>query len=405
MSPKTPTAITLGRLISELGRRSGQVLVTTVLIQAGTFLLLATSALVLSRSQFASLSLIVATTILSSAIFDLGLSTTTTRQFGKTRNEAIFSTAFAIRLAFFPFACIAGAALFAAGLPDLGLGLALGALQNIWNGARATDQARQDYDSFLRSSIAFAMLRAAAGLAAVMLMPEPVLIAVAIYAIPLFATYWSSSARLLTKWASLPFAWDWGLTRYSAYVYVAAMSFVALPYAPQLILSSGQNEVTIATYGVILTFSGAINLIFFSLRSVLLPMMLSSDGRLENALWSRRGLLATTGVFATMAIVGVALSVVVQLIYAGKYPDIVPSFLVSFLGYAATATIGLYSLSVHTRGVPELNAAVSLLRLSALFLMTIFVPPSLLAMVSYVAVAMVSSELLLTLLLAQRMAR
>jgi hypothetical protein len=285
---------------------------------------------------------------------------------------------------------------------ELGLGLILGALMNVWNGARATDQARQDYRSFLRSNIAFALLRLTAGLAAVVLRPEPVLIAVAIYAIPLVAACWSSSTRLLTGSVSARFAWTWGMARYSAYVYVSAMSFVALPYAPQLMLLSGNNKLTIATYGVILTFSGAINLIFFSLRSVLLPMMLTSDGRLERALWSRGGLVYIAGLLASLVVVGFVLAVVVQFLYGSKYPEIVPSFLVSFIGYATTATIGLYSLSVHTRGIPELNAAVSLLRLASLFLMSVFVPPSLLAVVSYVAVAMVSCELLLALLLARK---
>ncbi|WP_439603099.1 hypothetical protein [Devosia sp.] len=394
----------LGRLLAEIGHRSSQVFFTTVLIQAATFVLLATSALVLPTEQSAALSLIVATTMLSSAVLDFGLSTTTTRHFGKTRDDGIFSAAFAVRLALVPIACIACALLWLSGAKEVGLGLGLGALQNVWNGARATDQARQDYESFLRSSIAFAIIRMAAGLTAVVLMPVPVAIAVAMYALPLLATYWSSSARLPRR-GSTPFAWNRGLTRYSAYVYVAGMSFVALPYAPQLILSSGNNDATMATYGVILTFSGAINLIFFSLRSVLLPMMLSADGRLEHALWSRRGLVATTCLFASLVVVGIVLAVGMQFLYAGKYPNILPSFLVSFVGYAATATIGLYSLSIHTKGLPELNAAVSVLRLASLFLMSILIPPSLLAVVSYVAVAMVSSELILALLLARRMTR
>jgi O-antigen/teichoic acid export membrane protein len=369
------------------------------------FVLLATAALVLPTKQFAALSLIVAATILSSVILDFGLSTTTTRYFGKTRDDGIFSTAFAIRLVLVPIAGIVTLLLWASGAPELGLGIALGALQNIWNGARATDQACQDYDSFLRSSIAFAILRLASGLTVLALKPEPALIATAMYAIPLLAAHWSRSARAFRAVSSIQFEWNWGLTRYAAYVYVAAISFAALPYAPQLILSSGNNEETIASYGVILTFSGAINLVFFSLRSVLLPMMLSADGRLEHALWSRRGLALTAGLFSSLILVGVVLALGVQLVYASKYPDIVPSFLVSFIGYAATATIGLYSLSVHTRGVPELNAAVSLLRLASLLVMSIFVPSSLLAVVSYVAFAMVGSELLLVVLVARKAPR
>lgn len=405
MIAPAPTVGSLGRLLSELGRRSSQVLFTTILVQAGAFVLLATSALVLSTQQFASLSLIVATTILSSAMLDLGLSTTTTRQFGKTRDDAVFSAAFAVRLALVPMACIGGTLLWLSAASELGLGIILGAFLNVWNGARATDQARQDYDSFLRSSIAFAILRIVAGIAVIALHPEPVLIAVAIYAIPLAAAHWSRSARLLTRSFSTRLAWSWDMTRYSAYVYLAGISFAALPYAVQLIMSANKSEMATATYGVILTFSGALNLVFFSLRSVLLPMMLAADGHLERALWSRRGLLATTGLLASLILVALLLAAAVQFLYGSKFPDIVPSFLVSFIGNAATATIGLYSLSVHTRGVPELNVAISLLRLASLLIMSIFVPPSLLEVVSYVAVTMVGTELLLALLLARKIPR
>jgi hypothetical protein len=181
---------------------------------------------------------------------------TTTAQFGKTRDEGVFATALAVRLALVPIACIIGASLWLSEARELGLGILLGALLNLWNGARATDQARQDHESFLRTSIAFAALRLVAGLIAILFHPEPMAIAAAIYAIPLVATFWSNSYRLLTRSFSVRLTWNWRMTRYSTYVYVAGMSFVALPYAPQLILSSGGNEVTISTYGIILTFAG-----------------------------------------------------------------------------------------------------------------------------------------------------
>ena len=405
MTTPAPSALSMDRLLADVGRRSTQVFLTSALIQAGTFVVLAAAALLLPTSEFASLSLIVATTVLSGALFDLGLSTTTTRQFGITRDEGVFAMPLAIRLLLVPVAGAVGLLLWQSGLREIGLGVLLGALQNIWVGSRAADQARQDYGSFLRSSIAFATLRLAAGLAVIILRPEPILIAVALYAVPLVAALWSRSSRSLGRLLAARPAWDWGMIRYSAFVYVAALSFVALPYAPQLAMAATHDEASIATYGVILTFAGAINLIFFSLRSVLLPMMLSTGGRLERELWSRRGAVAVGGLFVALVVVALVLATAVQAVYGGKYPDILPSFLISFVGYAATATIGLYSLSVHTRGVPELNAGVSLLRLAALGLISVLVPPSLLAVVCSVAATMVGSELLLALLLARRISR
>jgi hypothetical protein len=81
--------------------------------------------------------------------------------------------------------------------------------------------------------------------------------------------------------------------------------------------------------------------------------------------------------------------------YGDKFPGIGLAFLIFYAGSSATSMIGLYSLSVHTQGVPHLSMAINVVKLVVVAILLTAVGHSLLSVVTITAVAMVVGELLL----------
>lgn len=387
------------RVLREIASHTAITFLSTMAIQATTFAILALAGLVLPVGEFARLSLIVAAVMMASALFELGLNITSTKMFGDTHDEGYLHAAFLVRLGLAPLGAVIGAAVALAGLSDIGLGIGLGALLNIWNGMRATDQARQDYRSFTRSSLVFAVCRAVAGLAALFVLRDAALVAVAVYALPMVACAVSDSARFAWQAFSAPRPRLAGVFRYAAYVYVNAVTFIAIPYIPQFFVASRLDAADVGAYGLILTFTGPVSLVVYSLRSVLLPKMLGSDSHLEDMLWSRKGFAVVMWFAVAMALGGAIVGVGLEAVYAQRFPQILPAFLIFFTGYAATSAVGFYSLSVHTKGVPGLACWIGIFKLMTLAPALSLCGSSLPAIVFATAAVMLGFEILLALLL------
>lgn len=400
--PSSQSAASSQRMLREVASHTAITFLSTLAIQATTFIILSLAALKLPVEAFARLSLIVATVMLANALFELGLNITATKMYGDTRDESYLRTAFAVRLALVPVSAALGAAVVAVDLPDIGLGIGLGAVLNVWNGVRATDQARQDYRSFTRSSVIFAALRIAGGLGALFAFRNPAAIAIALYALPVVACAFSASLRQAREAFARPRPPLAGALRYAGYVYLNAITFIAVPYVPQFFVASRLDATDVGTYGLVLTFTGPVSLVVYSLRSVLLPKMLGSRSELEDMLWSRRGLAVILGLWAMAVLGGVAISFGLDALYGARFPHIQAAFLIFFAGYSGTATIGFYTLSIHTQGLPGLASLVGLVKFVALMLAAPLCGADLLAIVSTTAVMMLAFEIVLVALLARR---
>lgn len=389
--------------LREVAQHTALVFATTLAIQAATFLILASAALALTTDGFARLSLIVAATMLSNGLFELGLNLTSTKMYGDTRDEGFLRTAFLIRLLCVPLGCMVGVFVALAwGATDIGLGIGLGAALNLWNGVRASDQARQDYRSFVASSLSFAALRAVAGLGALYATGDPALTAIAIYVLPSAGAAFSASARYAVEAFAGPRRPMGDMLWYGTNVYLSAIAFIAIPYVPQFVIASRMNATAVGTYGLILTFTGPISLLVYSLRSVLLPKMLGDGSRLEDMMWSWRGLFAIVALWAALMAGGALLGYGLGIFYAHKFPEIRSTFTVFFIGFSATAMIGLYSLSVHTLAVPQLNAAISVAKFAILLVLLPLTGPALADVVALTATVMVAGEIALVALLGAR---
>jgi O-antigen/teichoic acid export membrane protein len=385
-----------GWILSEVARDAGVVFLSTLVIQATAFVVIALSGVILATGEFARLSIIVAATMLASALFELGLGLTVTKKYKESGDEVYLQTAFTVWLLVVPLAAVLGLGVaLLASLPDFGLGIGLGGMMNIWAGLRSTDQARQDYGSFARSGFAFAGVRLAASAAALLVLREPVAIALALYAVPMLVTPLSSSFRFAARAFSGPLKSAAEFATYAMYVYLNAVAFIATPYIPQFVIAARADPVEVGTYGLALTFTGPLSLLVYSLRSVLLPKMLGPCTAVEDLMWSRRGLGAILAAWAALMAGGVLSGYGLDVFYGHKFPDIRPVFLIFFTGFSATAMIGLYSLSVQTQGVPQVSMAINVAKLAVLAILLAQWGGALLPTVALTAGAMAAGELAL----------
>lgn len=389
-------------VLREVAQYTALVFASTLAIQATTFVILASAALVLATGDFARLSLIVAATMLANGLFELGLNLTSTKMYGDTRDEGFLRTAFLIRLLCVPLGCLLGLA-FALGwgAADIGLGIGLGAALNLWNGVRASDQAREDYRSFVAASLSFAALRGLAGVGTLYATRAPVLTAIAIYGLPIAGAAFSTSARYAVEAFTGPQRPVGDMLWYGTHVYLSALAFIAIPYVPQFVIASRLDAAAVGTYGLILTFTGPISLLVYSLRSVLLPKMLG-DGRFEDMMWSRRGLFTIVALWVALMAGGALLGYGLEIFYGHKFPEIRSAFTVFFIGVSATAMIGLYSLSVHTLGMPQISAGVGVAKFTILLALMSFTGATLFEVIVLTTLVMVAGEIALVALLGAR---
>ena len=390
-------------VLREVAQHTVLVFASTLAIQATTFLILASAALVLETDGFARLSLIVAATMLANGLFEFGLNVTSTKMYGDTSDEGFLRTAFLIRLLCVPLGCMLGLAVALAwGARDIGIGIGLGAALNVWNGVRASDQARQDYRSFVAASLSFAALRALAGLDTLHASGAPVLTAVAIYALPIAGAAFSTSARYAAEAFTGPRRPARDMLWYGTHVYLSALAFIAIPYVPQFVIASRLDATAVGTYGLILTFTGPISLLVYSLRSVLLPKMLGGGSRFEEMMWSRRGFFAILALWVALMAGGALLGYGLEIFYADKFPVIRSAFIMFFIGVSATAMIGLYSLSVHTLGMPQMSAVIGVAKFAILLALLALTGSTLSEVIALTAIVMVVGEIALVAMLGTR---
>lgn len=382
------------------------VFVSTLAIQLTTFGILAVAAMIMPAEAFARLSLIVAATMLANAVVELGLNTASTKMYCDTKDEGYLRSAFAVYLACLPIIALSsGATAYVAGLPDIGLGIALGGALNLWNAVRASDQARQDYHSFGRASMAFALLRLIAGGGTLYLTRDPVLTAVATFALPVLAGLLSASARFAFEAFSGPRRPVGALMWYTVHVYCSTVLFIAIPYISQFIMAARLNAEAIGSFGLILAFCGPISLLVYSLRSVLFPIMLGSDRILEDLIWSWKGLATILCCLLSLMCAGVIVGQGMDYSYGHKFPGIGTAFLIYFAGFSFTSMVGLYGLSQHTQGVPQLSSVINLIRVAALAGLLSQYGMTLNSMIAITAVVMCSGEVALAVVLGVRRMR
>ena len=287
------------------------------------------------------------------------------------------------------------------GATDIGLGIGLGAALNLWNGVRASDQARQDYRSFVAASLSFAALRVGAGLGALYTTGDPALTAIAIYVFPVAGAAFSRSARYVVEAFAGPrrpvgdMLW-YGATSISARCVHRHPVRAAIRHRVANERDRGRDLWTDPDLH----------------RPDFSPGLFAQErAAAENAWgWFPVGKhdVESAGPIRDRRTVGradgrwSAAGYGLEIFYAHKFPEIRSTFTMFFIGFSATAMIGLYSLSVHTLAVPQISAAIGIAKFAVLLVLLPLTGPALVDMVALTATVMVAGEIALVALLGAR---
>ena len=364
---KHPKDVPTAHGIRIIVNQASIVLFSSVFVQAVTFGVQSLSAALLPVPAFAELSLIVAAAMVSVAFFDLGLGLSVTKKYCESLDEGYLRMSFFVWSLLIPVGAAIGVLVAEViGDRNIGIGIAIGAVLNLWNGVRSVDQARQDYRSFLHSNLAFGTVRLIAGLTALYLSQSPAVVSLCIYAAPLVVLpLTASSFRFALEAFRKPRHSLADIAGYSLPVYLNAICFVALPFLPQFFVSARLGPIEAGTYGVILTFTAPTTLVINTIYNVLLPKFLDGRSRLEQRLWGTEGAILMIAATACIFLVGAIGGYFLSHLYGHRFPEIGPLFALYFVGYSISAILGIYTLSVHTLGVPTLAMVVHSVKLLA----------------------------------------
>jgi O-antigen/teichoic acid export membrane protein len=391
------TSMSLAR---DIFRQTTTTAATTLMVQLSTFAILAAAPLLLPSEAFAELSVIVASTMLANAFFDFGLSLTTTKFYGANRDGTYFFAAFRIRLLCLPLAAVALVLLAElTSLGTVGFGILNGAFLNLWNGVRATDQARQDYRSFTRISMIFASLRLVCGASALIALRDPVAIGLGLFVLPTVALFKSSSWQYVAGAIRNGGQGLARMLRYTFYVYINALVFIGIPYISQFVVAGRFDAVATGTYGLVITFTAPVSLVIYSLRAVMLPKMLGRNLGVEDVIWSGRGARGIAVIALLLCLGGVIIGLGLEQVYGSQFPEIRHSFTVFFFGFSVTAAVGIYSLSVHTLGLPQVAMWVAFGKAVAMAALLTLFGATLGEVIAITSFVMVLGELVLVALL------
>lgn len=330
-------------------------------VNISTFVVLAIAPIALSTESFATLTLVVAGILFGATLLDLGLSTTTVRQFAATKDERIIGTTLRTRLAVLAAAtAVAIAAFFIPGSTPFATA-ALGAgFLNVWSGLRSIDLAREDHATFADANLAMSAARIVCGGVA-LLSRSWLWVAVALFVIPVMVVAAVRTRTLARDLSMGDFESLRTLLGYSAFVYVSALAYNACVYLPQAMAAAHLDDIAVGSLGIASTLVAPLILVNAALRAMLLSRI-SAGGTLTDELGLRPGIASALGVIAVIAILfGVV--IVAQFVYGSRFPDIGLVTGAILAGYIVILPLGLINMAVHRIGRPQFEAAVNVARL------------------------------------------
>lgn len=408
-------------------RHIGSVLAANVFNNLASFLITVLAARMLGPQEFGILAVAVAITLLFSLFTDFGLNTALVRLYnarGESEEGELLPTIVGWKMllviAFIPAALmLKHAALYLFPI-YAGYGALLyfsfvsGALLSLWSTIRAVEQARREFAVFTRYTLAYGFLRiVSAGFLMAIGKFSALGVLFALYTAPLTVLMfygWHAKCKLL--WPSLiktPLQVKLFILKrafsYSFWVAVSGISYTMLARVPQFTLGRGGHLEQVGLYSAGLTFVAVFSLLNEAVRTVLLPdvaTLHTEEGRRA----FRQKLVAGTPLFIMAGLMALAAMSLLQLYALGEiYSTSVYVFIILGVATMVTMYTGFYNLLVHSYGIPSLEAAVNIVRVGALTVLSWVLPATAINVAFAFASILVAGELLLYALIKQRGSR
>lgn len=414
------------------------------------------AATLMPLAEFGVLGLAVALVVIAATLTDWGLSTALVRAASRAPAQATAAGAFVriwkllllLALVALALAIPAGAlAWLWPGLADrvtLAVTLLSAGLLGCWIGRRAFEQAREHFAALHRAAVACAALRVLSFAAIVAAgAVKPVTVLLCLYVVPLLAllgwqdvpdrrqgigdllrtvrdrrqgiadllvlpldSWQGADLRRAATLCRLPLAGPQPtrtqmlraggeLLRYSGWVGVSALCFVAFTRAPVLALGSFGTPHDLGVFTGALTFTLAFAMLGDALRTVALPRIVRAADARECAdvrAWLRR-LAEPVLALATVALLLIAL--VYELILGPAHAGGARLLLIMGLAVVASIGLGLHNALLHALAQPQLEAAVNVSRLLAFACLSRALPATPFALATAYALVLVMGELAL----------
>lgn len=262
----------------------------------------------------------------------------------------------------------------------------------------------QQFRAFARSSLIFALFRLLITLPLLFVLGDALSAAIGLYLAPLVALLFIVGGWRDVLSGSAGKIKIAEVFSYAKFVYPNSLLFIVLPYFPQLYIDDRLSSEAAASYGLIVAFSGPVGLLIYSLRATLLPKLFG-EGALERQLWSAKGFFLLSFGWVLLLVIGVVFAELIDYLYGERLEGIRAVFLVYFAGVSLTGILGIYGLSVHTLGIPQVGLYVNGLRVVALVFGLMHFGFNLMGVVLLVSIIMAVGELVLVFLVYRRMRR
>lgn len=364
------------------------VLGANLIVNISTFVVLMAASHYLEIAEFAELSKCMALVVVGSVLLDCGLNLTIIKQ--SASDDGRSACAMLATKAWMALASTIAILLAVSGLISAlwGVAICAAAMQNLWGGMRAADQANMNYQSIWRASALLSFARlifAAPALAS----GSWSIVAIALWIAPNLVLALSSrnifvGMGTITTYASLRQMWG-----YSMIVYISALAFGALPYLPQAFIDARLTSSEVGTFGLVLIGLGPIGLIFASARAYLLPRLMREDafGRI------RKDVIIAGAILFLLSII--MAHYLLAYMYGSKFPQLANVFIIITSFFTLTLMVGLYTIKIHAIGTPHLELAVNLTRLLCLLIALTAFGSSLVAIAWIFGIILLCGEVIL----------
>lgn len=373
-----------------------------IILNGSFFLIMLIASLRFEPAEFLKLTFANSLIPLIAAVLDFGLSQSCLALSFEHKKQDYVALNLVIKAAILAVACSSvGVSLLIYGpVPELILVIAAASV-SFWTATRVVEQYARRFRQYALLNIVLAFTRVTLGLFALTL-DNWVALVVAVYIlaqVPIQLVTLSRRTQLHLKSVNLQALRP--VLRMAPIAFLSLNLFSVLPLMTLWILKTNGNTLSAAAFGVVLIFLAPVDLLYGTLKVYIFPKIIDSDlksmelfGLGHNSLYLLMG-----GVGAMLALSIIPGSLIIDFMYAARFPEADLFFVTYFSCHALSCVIGLYTLNSQRPNLIYLSLIINTFRAGATALLFLVPAMSSFQTVLWSGIIIVSGELILMALL------
>jgi O-antigen/teichoic acid export membrane protein len=374
----------------------------------------------LGSEGFGIFSLALSVAILVGAIGDFGFNLTMIRLFNKyqakpEKQTMVLGVAFGFKtilLTFIALTCLPISGLLALSLGGgptdselFAIALITGGLLFFWTYLQSYLQSYRSYGKLSGYILGYAGLRMACLVVAYLLNPEnPLAWLIGAYTMPLAVLIFVGVipkglevAPIVLKQPGASFGVLEEMLKYSKWVALSAITYIAMPYLIRFILAIHASIADVGIFSAGMTFTMAFTVFHTAVRAIIFPQVTALEGIDQMRKYLNRLNEIAPYYAVVAALVIIALGLLQWFVLGEEYRAALPVFAVTVIAFAIATFLGLGTMLVHTMMKPEIDAFTNVARLCLMVILALLLVPSLGALggaIAYV-IPLIIGELLM----------